>query len=1148
MTRRQRIEDLTSFALPGQPAVSPDGRGVVYVLSTVDAAADKNVSSLWHVTVPAPGSTAPAGGTPARRMTRGTADAAPAWSPDGTRIAFLRADDGPAQLWLLPADGGEPEQVTSLPLGAGAPVWSPDGTKIAFGAPADLLAVPGEDDAARARRAAGPITTTRLDYKADGSGLLRTIRRHLHVLDLDSGQVRPVTEGDWHASQPVWSPDSAKLAFAAAMAPDRDLAYRAPLYTVDVSGGFAKPALVALADGFGGPAAWTPDGTALILVGRDRVTADGPNGHARLLRAPLDPAGPVTDLAGALDRNVMAGGPGYPGGLPALTDDGATVVFCVRDRGCTHVYAVPADGRAAPLPVVAGAGRVVSGLSVASGSGRVAVVVLATPTSYGEVAAVDLVTGTETVLTAHGAGRDGREAELFVREEREFAISDGTTVHGWLVRDPAAPGPGPLLLDIHGGPHNAWNGAADPAHLYHQVLAERGWTVLILNPRASDGYGEAFYGATTGAWGVADARDFLEPLDTLVAEGIADPARLAVTGYSYGGYMTCYLTSRDGRFAAAVAGGCVSDLASMSGTSDAGHELSDWEWGSFSPAGRDFAASDPITRVADVSTPTLLLHGDADLRCPVGQAEQWHAALRELGVDTRLVRYPGASHLFILDGAPSHRTDYNQRVVDWVEQYVSETKRPKIDGAHWERRLAVLAERHRVPGASLGILRLSPNHGDGNGAISSEVVEAAHGYANFPAGIEATTDTLFQIGSMSKVWTATLAMQLVDEGLLDLDAPVAEVLPELRLADPEVAKTVTMRHLLNHTSGIDGDVFTDTGRGDDCVERYVALLSEQKQNHPMGATWSYCNAGFVLAGRVIEKLTGLTWDAALRKRIYAPLGLRHTVTLPEEALLFRTAAGHVDVTGDPVLAPVWQMPRSLGPAGLISSTPADVLAFARMHLAGGLAPDGTRVLSADSARAMTGLEADLPDKYSLGDSWGIGWIRFGWDSRRLIGHDGNTIGQSAFLRILPDPDGAGGGLAVTLLTNGGHARDMYVELYREIFAELAGVEMPPPIEPPAAPADADITPHLGRYERAGVLIEVLSGTEKHDGPTLRTTVTGPLAEITPEPVEEYRMTPADPDLWLVRSPGTQTWAPVTFYALPTGEKYLHFGVRATPKV
>ncbi len=603
--------------------------------------------------------------------------------------------------------------------------------------------------------------------------------------------------------------------------------------------------------------------------------------------------------------------------------------------------------------------------------------------------------------------------------------------------------------------------------------------------------------------------------------------------------MTCYLTSRDGRFAAAVPGGAVSDLTSMIGTSDEGNTLAAWEFGQPSPAGDGaaLAAMSPFTRVADVTTPTLLLHGEADIRCPVGQAEQWHTALRQLGVDVELVRYPGASHLFILDGAPSHRIDYNRRVVDWVEQYTGETKRPKIDGARWERRLAVLAERHKVPGASLGILRL------GTDGRPDEVIAAAYGYANFPAKIEATTDTLFQIGSMSKVWTATLAMQLVDEGKLDLDAPVAEVLPELRLADAEVAKTVTMRHLLAHISGIDGDVFTDTGRGDDCVEKYVALLSEQKQNHPLGATWSYCNAGFVLAGRVIEKITGLTWDGALREKIYGPLGLTHTVTLPEEALLFRTAAGHVDVSAEPVLAPVWQLPRSLGPAGLISSTPADVLAFARMHLSAGLAADGTRVLSAASVAAMTEFQADVPDKYILGDSWGIGWIRFGWDGQRLVGHDGNTIGQAAFLRVLPEA-----GLAVTLLTNGGNTRDLYEDLYREIFAELAGVDMPTPITPPAEPVDTDIAPHLGNYERAGVLMEIVASTDDIAGPALRTTLTGPLAELTPEPVHTYPMHAIGQDLYVIREPEAQSWVPLTFYALATGERYLHFGARATPKV
>lgn len=475
-----------------------------------------------------------------------------------------------------------------------------------------------------------------------------------------------------------------------------------------------------------------------------------------------------------------------------------------------------------------------------------------------------------------------------------------------------------------------------------------------------------------------------------------------------------------------------------------------------------------------------------------------------------------------------------------TEQYATDgDPRPAIDAAHWRRRLATLAERHKVPGAALGILRVHPGSDD-------ELAEAACGVLNLSTGVEATTDSVWQIGSISKVWTATVAMQLVDEGLLDLDTPVVSYLPGLELADPGVAQAVTMRHLLTHTSGIDGDVFTDTGRGDDCLEKYVALLSQVKQNHPLAATWSYCNSGFVLAGRVIEKITGGTWDAALRARIFTPLGLSRTVTLPEEALLHRTATGHVEVAGQLQVAPVWTLPRSVGPAGLICATAADVLAFARMHLTGGVAADGTRVLSEASAAAMAEHQADLPDKYVLGDSWGIGWIRFGWGSRRLVGHDGNTIGQAAFLRVLPDPEAPGAGLAVTLLTNGGNSRDLYQELFAEVFGELAEVPVPGTLEPPAEPPAVDITPHLGTYERASVRMEVLAGTDGEHGPVLRTTVLGPLAELTPEPVSEYPMLAVGPDLFVVREAQTRTWVPVTFYELATGEKYVHFGVRATP--
>jgi CubicO group peptidase (beta-lactamase class C family) len=313
------------------------------------------------------------------------------------------------------------------------------------------------------------------------------------------------------------------------------------------------------------------------------------------------------------------------------------------------------------------------------------------------------------------------------------------------------------------------------------------------------------------------------------------------------------------------------------------------------------------------------------------------------------------------------------------------------------------------------------------------------------------------------------------------------------------------------------------------------------QNHPLGATFSYCNAGYVVAGRIVEQLTGLTWDRALRERLLEPLGLDGTVTLPEEALLHRTAVGHVHEPGeDPVATKTWALARSMGPAGLITARVRDVLSFARMHLAGGVSAAGTQVLSAASASSMAQKHADLPDTRTLGDSWGLGWIRYGWDGERLIGHDGNTIGQSAYLSILPAH-----GMAVSLLTNGGSARDLYHDLWSAIFRETVGVQMPSPLEPPASPPAFDPAGYVGRYERSGITTEVM---EEDGGLTLRATVTGPLAEIMPKPVHEFPLVAVEHDVFALKDPAETTWTAVTFYELADGARYVHYGARANPLV
>jgi CubicO group peptidase (beta-lactamase class C family) len=363
--------------------------------------------------------------------------------------------------------------------------------------------------------------------------------------------------------------------------------------------------------------------------------------------------------------------------------------------------------------------------------------------------------------------------------------------------------------------------------------------------------------------------------------------------------------------------------------------------------------------------------------------------------------------------------------------------------------LPALLEQYDVPAAAVGIL------------AEGQVVDHAAGLLSRSTRVEATADSVFQIGSITKLWTSTLVMQLVDEGAVDLDAPLRSYLPEFRIADEGAARQITVRQLLTHTAGFEGDIFTDTGVGDDAVEKYLGVLHEVPQLFAPGELWSYNNAGFVLLGRLVEVLRGTPYDVCLRERLFTPLGLTHAATSPYEAILFRAAVGHLETErgGGYHPASTWALVRSNAPAGsMLAMSPRDLLAFARLHLEDGRTADGTRLLAPGTAARMHAHQVDLPELGSLPASWGLGFERFDTPGGLVIGHDGGTIGQTSFLRIVPDA-----GVAVALFTNGGEDMSLYVDVVGTVLEALTDTRLPPLPKPPAEPPRIDGSRYLGTY-------------------------------------------------------------------------------------
>ncbi|BBH68352.1 serine hydrolase [Actinoplanes sp. OR16] len=341
------------------------------------------------------------------------------------------------------------------------------------------------------------------------------------------------------------------------------------------------------------------------------------------------------------------------------------------------------------------------------------------------------------------------------------------------------------------------------------------------------------------------------------------------------------------------------------------------------------------------------------------------------------------------------------------------------------------ARRHHVPGAAVAA------------GMGDQLAEAATGVINLDTGVTATTSSVFQIGSVTKAWTAALAMQLAD-----LDEPVRASLPEFGVLDAEASRRITVRQLLSHTGGFDGDLFEDTGRGDDAVDRLVAFMrGNARQVSEPGELFSYCNAGFCALGALIARLHGATWETALRELLIEPLGVRHMALSAEEAIMFRAAVGHL---GEPARVSPWSLlPRSNAPAGSTpSAAPRELVRFGRMLLADGVADDDTRVLRAGTFAEMCRPQVALPRlgrRYPV--AWGLGLALFDWDGLRVVGHDGGTPGQTTTWRIVPDRD-----LVLAVNANGGHASAFIDEVLAKILSSAAGIHLPARRLPPAAPA------------------------------------------------------------------------------------------------
>jgi dipeptidyl aminopeptidase/acylaminoacyl peptidase len=648
-----RPEDVYALTSVGDPRLSPDGRRVAYVVNSIDRDANGYRAAIWIAPLDRP--------EEARQFTSGErSDSSPRWSPDGRWLAFVSNRDGEdetahAELYVMPADGGEPRRLTEGNEAVESIAWAPDSRRIVF---ARRVRDPAYDEEDERKRA--PRRFTRVFYKLDSVGWIGDRRKHLFVVDLDAGE-RQLTDGDCEDDEPAWSPDGSRIVFTSQRGEQWDTELVGALYELDVdSPNGAEPRRLSQPDEAATMASFSPDGSLIAYRHEPEDRTYPHHGQIAVMRAD---GSDRRILTASLDRQCTP----YPLVREPVWDRDR-IAFRIEDRGTVHIYTVVADGSGEPELLVGGEQSV--GL-YDIGGGRLVYTASASTRPH------ELFGGDGTRITSvcdeFVAGGQIAEAERFT------ALSaDGTEVDAWLVRPPDFDGGRsyPVLLTIHGGPFTQYEtGFFDE----FQVYAGAGYCVLYANPRGGSGYSEAWGRAIRGpadeagpGWGTVDYEDLMGVVDTALERfPFLDADRLGVLGGSYGGYMTSWIVGHTNRFKAALSERAVNHLVSAFGSSDVFWIFERQFGGAMWENVEDWLRMSPATYAREIETPLLIVHSENDLRCNVEQGEHLFTLLRLLGKEVEMLRFPAESHELSRSGSPVHRVQRFEAILEWFGRYLS---------------------------------------------------------------------------------------------------------------------------------------------------------------------------------------------------------------------------------------------------------------------------------------------------------------------------------------------------------------------------------------------------------------------------------------------------------------------------------------------